>query len=291
MNKLSVVAACCAVVFLSACGGSGSGSKSGYQVSPDAEKGPVVAKVNGVEIHQGELNMFLSRIGTIPPEKAKLAAKQMLDRMIDEHLMLQQAMEKKLDQEPKVAQAISATRNEILMKAYMDSVATNAVAPTDAEAQTFYNQMPALFKERKIYRFRELSAEATPALMPALQAELSKGKSLEQVVEWLNGQKVRAGIAVVDKASENLPLELVALFAGLKPGETSPVMATPTNLLVEQVVASQVRPVDFNTAKPAIMRMLANQKRAEATAADLKKQREKGKIEYLGEFADAAAKK
>ncbi|MDD5296263.1 MAG: EpsD family peptidyl-prolyl cis-trans isomerase [Rhodocyclaceae bacterium] len=280
MKKSAMAAALCAVFLTAACG------KSGPQVASEAERGPLVAKVNGAEIYQGQVSAVLSRFGDIPADKLKGASKQVLDKIVEENLLLQQAREKKLDQDPKVVQALNAAHNEILVKAYLDQLASTAVKPTDAEIQAFFDANPALFKERKVYNLRELSVAARPDFLPKLQDAAAKAKSLEEVGAWLKGEKVGFSASSAAKAAEQLPLELVPRFAGMKDGEIV-IIPTQAGILVEQLLGSQAQPVDLATAKPAIERLLATRKRNEAATNEVKQQIQKAKIEYFGDYAQA----
>ena len=61
--------------------------------------------------------------------------------------------------------------------------------------------------------------------------------------------------------------------------------STPLNILV--VAGSQTQPLTQEQAKPMIERYLGNAKKREAAEAELKKLKEKAKVEYLGEYVDA----
>jgi EpsD family peptidyl-prolyl cis-trans isomerase len=222
MKKTAMVAALCAVFLAAGCG------KTGPQVASEADRGPVVAKVNGTEIYQGQISAVLSRFGDIPADRVKDVSRQVLNKLIEENVILQQALEKKLDKDPKVAHAINAARNQILIQAYLDQLAAPATNPTDAEIQAFFDGNPALFKERKIYNLRELTVAAPPDLLPKLQEAVAKAKSLEDVAEWLKSEKVGFSVSAAPKAAEQLPLELVPRFAAMKDGEIA-IIPTPTD--------------------------------------------------------------
>jgi EpsD family peptidyl-prolyl cis-trans isomerase len=279
MKKTAMVAALCTVFLAAGCG------KTGPQVASEADRGPLVAKVNGTEIYQGQISAVLSRFGDIPPDRVKDASRQVLNKLIEESVILQQAQDKKLDKEPKVAQAINAARNQILAQAYLDQLAAPTAKPTDAEIQAFFDGNPALFKERKVYNLRELTMGTRPDFLPKLQEAVAKAKGLEEVAEWLRSEKVAFSVSAAPKAAEQLPLELVPRFAAMKDGEIA-IVPMPTSILVEQLMSSHPQPVDLATAKPAILRLLIARKRNEGTANELKQQMQKAKLEYFGEYAE-----
>lgn len=247
---------------------------------------PTVAKVNGHEIHEAEIGAVLARLGNIPADKVKEAGKQVLDKLIDEELILEQAKDKKVDADPKVAQALEAARKEVLIRAYLDQATASVTKPTDFEIKDFFEKNPALFKDRKIYNLRELQVAAKPDLLPKLEAVVNKAKSIEEVAKWLKDQNQPFNATAAAKPAEQLPLELLPRFAAMKDGQLV-LVNTGAILLVEQLLGSRAQPVDEATAKPVIERVLTTQKRGEAASKEVKTQREKAKIEYLGDYASA----
>lgn len=283
MNRFAMVAALCAVFLAASCG------KMGPQVPSEADRGPLLAKVNGVDIYQAQVSAVLSRFGNIPPEKTKEAGRQVLDKIIEENVILQQAQDKKLDKDPKVIQALSAAHNEILVKAYLEQAASTAGKPTEAEIQAFFDGNPALFKERKVFTLRELSVPAKLDFLPKLQEAAAKAKSLEEVANWLRDQKIPFQVSAAPKAAEQLPVELLPRFSGMKNGEIV-IVPAPGNISIIQLLGTEARPVDLATAKPAIERLLTSKKKNDAAGAEVKAQVQKAKIEYFGDYAQAQAK-
>src|SRR2546422_5284472 len=74
----------------------------------------VAATVNSQEITVHQVNNVLARNPSITPEAAPRAKREIVERLIDQELARQQALEKKLDRSPGVVQAIEAAKAEIL---------------------------------------------------------------------------------------------------------------------------------------------------------------------------------
>jgi len=245
----------------------------------------VAAKVNREEISVHQINNMLARAGNVPPDQAKAAGKQILDRLIDQELLVQQAHDKKIDRDPRVMQAIESSKREILARAYLEQVAA-AAKPAEQDVKDYYEKHPELFKERRVYNLREIAINATPDFMPKLQEQMNKGMSLNDLLEWLKGQDVKFATNAGVKAAEQLPIEVLPQFHKLKDGQTA-VIPSPNAILVVQVVSSQGQPLDLKQATPFIEQFLTNQKRSDLAGSEVKKLRESAKIEYMGDFAKA----
>jgi len=274
---LSILMAALLSVTLAACG-----------KGDDKAATQVAAKVNKNEISVHQINNVLARAGNITPEQAKIAGKQVLEKLIDQDLLVQQAMETKLDRDPNTMQAIEAAKRELLSRAYLEKLAANLAKPTPDELKDFYGKHPELFAERRVYNFRELAVQASPDLKAKLQEQMSKAKSLEEIAEWLKSQNIAFSANVSTKAAEQLPLELLPRFHQMKDGQIG-VLPSGDGLVILQLAASRNVPLDMKAATPFIEQFLMNQRRNEMVEKEVKQLREKAKIEYRGEFATAKA--
>lgn len=249
----------------------------------------VAAKVNKEEISVHQINNVLGRAGNLPPEQMKVASRQVLDRLVDQELLVQKATEKKLDREPKTMQAIESARRDILARAYMESAVAALAKPTPAEVGEFYAKRPELFSERRLYNIQEMTVGGKPdELLPRLQEQLGKAKSLAEIAAWLKSQDIPFNGNATTKAAEQLPLELLPRFHQMKDGQIG-VVPSKDGVLIVQLMASRAAPLDQTAATPFIEQFLMNQKKIETSNKELKQLREVAKIEYLGEFAKTEA--
>ncbi|MBK7663911.1 MAG: peptidyl-prolyl cis-trans isomerase, EpsD family [Sterolibacteriaceae bacterium] len=265
-----------AAISLIACGNKGSDEK---KVATQ-----VAARVNKEEISIHQVNNVLAHAGNVKPEQAKQLGRQVLDKLIEQELLVQQAMEKKLDRDPRVMQAIEAAKREILSRAYVEQTAGSIAKPDDTAVKDFYDKNPALFRERRVFNLQELVINASPEQVSAVQEQVKQAKSMDDLVNYLRNQKIQFNANAGVKAAEQLPLEILPKFQDLKDGETA-LIPTPAGLTLVHVAASQVRPLDEAAARPFIEQYLSNQKRNEVAEAQIKRLRETAKIEYMGDFA------
>ncbi len=262
---------------LAGCGDKKEGDKAATQV---------VAKVNDDEITVHQLNLELSALQGVSPEQAKQAAGQVVKSMVDQQLLVQQALEDKLDRDPQFQQRMEATRRKLLAQAYVEKLTANAAAPTEAEIDAYHAKHPELFAERRIYRLQEISVQVTPANLESVKAQLAQTRSLNDFFQWLKAQNIPARAAQTTKAAEQLPLEILPRLHALKQGQALTLNA-PGALNILVVSDSQTQPMSKEQARPVIERFLLNSKKRETAEASLKALREKAQIEYLGEYANA----
>ena len=251
----------------------------------------VAAKVNKEEITVHQLNNAMTQFRNVGEDQQKTVTRQVLERMIDQELLVQKAVEKKLDRDPRIVQAIEASKRQILSQAYLDHLGANTPRPGAEEVRKFFEERPELFAERKIYRLQELSIPARPEITTKeLESEIRKAKSLNDVVAWLKSKNVPFNANSTVKAPEQLPLEVVPRLAQLQIGQVMLVPAQQGYLLV-QVAATEKQPLDAKQAAPFIEQYLVNQRKLELARAEVKQLRDTAKIEYVGIFAENAAAK
>lgn len=257
----------------------------------------VAAKVGSEEISVHQINQVLQRANTNPtsPEAAKAMSRDVLEKLIDQQLAVDQAVEAKLHRSPEVVTQIEAARRDILARAYMQKLAGALPKPTPEEVKAYFKDQPALFAERRIYNIQELVVPKTPANAGAnVTAELKNlvaaGKSPEDAAAWLKSKDIQFGGGRATRPAEQIPMELLTQLHALKDGQ-SMVFETPQATTVVRIVASQLAPVPEAEALPRIEQFLANRRATEAVAADLKKLRAASTVTYMGEFSapDTAA--
>jgi len=239
----------------------------------------LAAKVNGIEISLDQ-----------PRAGSAGAAAQALEKIIDRELLVQRALAEKLEREPQVMRAIDDARRQVLAQAYLErSVAARAAAAGGSrdEVRAFYEENPALFAERRVYRLRELAVSAPAEMIDTLRAEAARSRDLDELSVWLRARGAKFS-AVSDpgglaQPAEQLPLAYLPQLARMKPGEMT-VFAAPSGASVIQLVHAERAPLTEAQATPLIEQFLAGRKRLETAAAEVKRLREVATIEYLGEF-------
>lgn len=262
---------------LAACGG-----------SHDKGATQAAAKVNSGEITVHQINQVLEQQPGLRPEQVEATSRRVLERLIDQELAIQQAVEQKLDREPRVVAAIEAARRDIIARAYIDKISGQPTPATPAEVQAYFDSHAGLFSNRKVYQLQEVTIEADASQQAEVMAQLKAAKGPAEFTEWLKSQPLRFNSAQTTQPAENLPIDLVEQISKVADGHVV-AMPQPPGLKLIFVIAAKPAPLTLEQSKPAIEKFIVNDRKRVAVQDEIKRLRAAGKIEYLGKFAGTAA--
>ena len=274
--RIGVMALAASVALLAGCG-------------DKKEKGAsqTAAKVDKAEITVHQINFVLQQQRNIRPEQADVASKQILERLIDQELALQKADDLKIDRDPRVVQQLEAAKREVIARAYLEKVGEAAPKPTADEIKKYYDEKPALFKDRRIYSIQEIAIEARPDQVAGLRAKLGAAKNINEFVEFLKANDFKFSGNQAVRAAEQLPLQSLDAFAKMNDGQAI-LNQGPNGVQVVVLASARSQPVSEEQARPAIEQFLLNDRKRKLIEDDVKAMRPAAKIVYVGKFAEGA---
>jgi len=261
---------------------------SGCEKPASTAKSETVATVAGDKISEAELNLAVSRLGKLSDAQAAEAKSKLLQALIDQRLVAQAAEKAGLDKEPAVEIAMAHAGRQVLAEAYGERSVKDAAKPSETEIAAYYNQHPELFSQRRIYRIQEIDLKVDPSRLSEVEEKLKSSHSLGDFVTWVKEQGIDGKTAVVVKPAEQIPLPLLGRLSQMKDGQVTVLPARPGQVLIHQLLESQMQPVTLEQSHQAIERVLMAQKRKDLLDAEIKKLREAAKIEYTSGYAPAA---
>ncbi|HJV27113.1 MAG TPA: EpsD family peptidyl-prolyl cis-trans isomerase [Aromatoleum sp.] len=254
-----------AIVVLSACSKGEADGKPAFEI---------VAKVNEQEIQANELNSMVAN--GAPPGSEDGAV---LERLIDQELMVQQARERNLDRDPRVLKSFEAAQREILARAYLEQVTEQISPPTAKEVAAFYAAHPELFAKRRIYSLEEVEIDLPAGRFEELRALARPTASLQEVTDWLTGERIVFRLTNSVTPAEQLPFDSLKGFARMKDGQMV-LTQTPGGALLVRLAASRTAPLNETSARPMIERYLINARKVALAKAEVERLRGRARIEY-----------
>jgi len=110
--------------------------------SAAAQSDPVLVRVGGDAITRSEVQ---KRIETLPEQfrsnySTPEGRQQLLDRMVEERVWLQLATRNGVADRPQVRQQLDQQRRDLIVRTYLNEVMATNPAPSDSEAQAWYNE-------------------------------------------------------------------------------------------------------------------------------------------------------
>lgn len=248
----------------------------------------VVAKVGGEEITEMQLNAVLERQPGLKADQVEPVSRKVVTSLVDQEIVLQKARDLKLDRDQRVVQQIESLKRDAISRAYLDRIADGATKPSPAEVQTYYDENPALFKQRRVYSFQEFTVQATPAQKADIEAQLTSLKSPAELETYLKSKQLAVRTERSTVAAENVPLPMLQRVAAMSPGQG---LIVPANggLRVMLMLGAQESPVALEAARPAINAYLLNIRKRQTIEKEMAALRTGAKIEYFGKYADLAA--
>lgn len=280
-NSYLLVAILGALLTLTACG-----DKDKTQASKGGTQ--VVAKVNGDEISIHQINFQLNRVAqnkALTEAQSKDAAKQILARLVDQQLLKQQATEAKLDRDPRILQAIEASKNEILAQAYLEQVLSKAAKPSTTQIDGFYKEKPELFENRRVFRLQELAVNVSKDKYAEITEKVSTTKNINEIATWLKDKNYLFNANSNVRAAEQLPLDFLKKLQPLKDGDLI-TLSNDRSISIVHLAASQTAPISREKAAPIIEQYFLNQNKAALAKKEMAALNDKANVEFIGAFAD-----
>ncbi|GGP27888.1 EpsD family peptidyl-prolyl cis-trans isomerase [Silvimonas amylolytica] len=254
-----------------------SGCKNDTQAPPSQ----VLARVNGDEITVNQLNYLLASQKTVDDQTKQRA----LDTLVTQDVLVQKAVEAKLDRDPRVLSSIEFSRRQILAQAMLSKEVGSAPQITDADVQKFYTARPELFEKRNIYILDSYIVPGS-AVTDALKKQLDAVHTVQDMRATLQAAGVTFKEAQERTVPEKMPEQLLKIVTPLKAGDVAVMVQNEQAMLL---LAEHVEPapVSLKDATPAIQAYLRQERAAKLAQQKIDDLKKAAKVEYVQQFAAA----
>ncbi len=223
---------------------------------PATDPKTVVATIGDYKITEG---MIDDEVSDMPAQiayrySAPDGRRMLLDQMIVEHVLLNEAKAQKLDKDAKTSRQIIRAGNQILVSQYYRDYVSNFLGISDEQAKAYYEQHPEIFSTKPQAKLHHIGykteAEALAARARIESKESTYAKEAESSTDTGTGKSTGLlGYVTKDVSSTSLGKPDTwsdAVFA-LKPGEVSQPVQTETGwhlFLVDEQRPTEILPYE-----------------------------------------------
>jgi len=255
----------------------------------DSKKGStqVAAKVNDAEISMHQINLLMKSAQNVTADNAASVRQQILEKLIDQQIIVEKANKENLDRTPDVMMAIEAAKKDILARAYLQKMVSNSVKVTDQEVKKYYDDHTGLFAKRRIYNLQDIGMEKNAEVLASVNDDVSKQKSMQEIADSLKGKGVKYSGGSYTRPAEQLPLDILPKLQNLHDGETI-VLEIQNSVHVIHLVKAKEASMDIAAATPLIKNYFINTRGKQIVDDEMKRFRKEAKIVYVGDFVAQA---
>ena len=261
------------------------------------DKDPLVAKVNGVEVHQSDLAVAEEEAGQIPPMSPEAKQDYLVQFVADMILVSKAAEDKKFGEGSDFKRKLEFSRKKLLMEGLLQSVGKQAL--TDEAMHKVYDEAVKQVGEEKEVHARHILFRAPAGddkagkeaedKIKAVIARLKKGedfaKVATEVTEDPSGKANGGDLGYFTK--EQMVPEFSEVAFKLDKGQISDPVKTQFGWHVIKVEDQRIKPAPkFEEVKPQIENYVARKAQAELVT----KLRADAKIERMDKPAKADEK-
>jgi peptidyl-prolyl cis-trans isomerase C len=238
------------------------------------DKDPVVAKVNGVEIHQSDLAAAEDEAGQIPPMSPEAKQDYLVQFVADMILVSKAAEDKKFGDAPDFKRKLEFARKKLLMEGLLQSVGKDAL--TDEAMHKVYDEAVKQIGEEKEVHARHILFRAQAGddkagkeaedKIKAVIVRLKKGEDFAklagEVTEDPSGKTNGGDLGYFTK--EQMVPEFSEAAFKLDKGQISEPIKTQFGWHVVKVEDKRVKPAPkFEDVKPQIENYVTRKAQAE----------------------------
>lgn len=180
----------------------------------------VLAKVNNVDITDEDLRLALEDLGPGLPRQLDAKAREayLLDFLIDEQLVVQEAQKTKLAETPEFAKRLAYLRDKALMETLLGKVAKEAA--TDAAVRQAYDEAAKNQKADTEYHAHHVLVPTEEAAKAA-QKRIKSGEDFAKVAEEVSKDSGAKGGDLGWFTKDRMVAEFGEAVSKMEPGQVS----------------------------------------------------------------------
>jgi len=253
-----------------------------YYLNNKKEKGMVVAKVNGQEIYQSEIEQKLRNIFEGQGEEVAVPAIENLPKEVLDILIKETYLDKELSKlakrsdvmkDKKVKERVAASESKILRQSYIDSVLEKEV--TEQKVSAKYSEISSNLAGKKEYSIFHIVAKSKEEAEKTYKEITAKKKSIrfsDAAKKYsIDQESAERGGDLGFVLEENMIKEIADVIVNLKQDEISAPIQTKFGWhLVKFTEVREAQPLPFDSVKQNLREQLEQDKTNEIEAKIVK---------------------
>ena len=270
-----------------------------YYLNNKKEKGMVVAKVNGQEIYQSEIEQKLRNIFEGQGEEVAVPAIENLPKEVLDILIKETYLDKELSKlakrsdvmkNKKVKERVAAAESKILRQSYIDSVLEKEV--TEQKVSAKYSEISSNLAGQKEYSIFHIVAKSKEEAEKTYKEITAKKKSIrfsDAAKKYsIDQESAERGGDLGFVLEENMIKEIADVIVNLKQDEISAPIQTKFGWhLVKFTEVREAQPLPFDSVKQNLREQLEQDKTNEIEAKIVKD----AKVEIVIKLKEAVESK
>ena len=250
-----------------------------------APTGQVVAVVNGDEVTLPELNAELAGVNLPPGIDKNQVRTAALQRIVERHLVAQQARTDGLDRDPDYLVRQRQLNDTLLVELYAKKARDTIAVPDRAAVDRFIASNPSAFGNRVVFAVDQLRI---PPQDPATVQSLKGMHSIADMAAMLKSRGIPFERAPTRIDSSQVDAATLAQVQSLPAGQPF-VVAVPQGVTVSVITGKEAAPLPADRAQAAAAQLVRNQNLGTLLQTRLKDMKAKAKITYQPGYAPPAA--
>lgn len=245
-------------------------------------EGQTVAVVNNDEITASDLNAELVSENLPATGTTQQARAQALQKLIDRHLLVQQAKADGLDKSPEFLNQQRRATEDLLINMMVSRKVNTSQVPTAAEISRYQASRPEIFTNRETWTLNQIIYPLPKD--KAVLAKLDAAKSLDEVSQILAASNIQFTRSTRKLDTAIFPHAIYVQIAALKPGE--PFIAPGPDKAVASVIAArEANPLTPEQARQVALSAMKREQVSNFVQDRVKSLKATAKIQYQPGFA------
>lgn len=243
--------------------------------SPDQ----VLVKGDGFEITVQEYDQVLKRSPLVTREAVAPMRSALMEGLISEKLLADEAVKAGLDKQAATMQAIAAARRSVLAQMYAEKLSGGALPFGDRDIEQYYAAHQAQFSQRRRFVISEYVVRSD---LPEVRryVEMLDKRGMAELGNYLRSAMPAIAPVTLVRFSDEIPDTASATLQHMHAGNAI-IYQTPGQLHLGEVQSIEADPVLLDAVRPRIEASIAAERRNALIKATVDKLRKTRKIEVL----------